>query len=87
MDAPIGAQGEPSFLDLCKMLDAFKRCGIKSVGITGGEPLVYPRFWDVVDECIKRDIRINVLYSNGKLITREVLEKLKEKKSILCIPI
>ena len=80
MDAPIGAQGEPSFEDLCKELDAFERCGIKAVGITGGEPFVHPRFWDIIDECIKRDIRINVLYSNGLLVTKDVMEKLKEKQ-------
>lgn len=80
MDAPNAAQGEPSFEDLCKELDAFERCGIKGVGLTGGEPFVHPRFWDIIDECLKRDIRINVLYTNGKLITREVMEKLKEKK-------
>lgn len=83
MNAPNAAQGEPSFEDLCKELDAFERCGIKSVGITGGEPFVHPRFWDIIDECIKRDIRINVIYTNGKLLTKEVMERLKEKK-IFC---
>lgn len=80
MNAPEGAQGEPGFDELCRELDAFVRCGIKSVQITGGEPLVHPRFWDIIDECQRRDIRINTIYSNGKLLTRAFMEKLKEKK-------
>ena len=34
MSAPHAAQGEPSWEQLMTMLDAFSRCGIRSVGLT-----------------------------------------------------
>ena len=77
--APHAAQGEPTFDELMVMLDAFDRCGIRTVQLTGGEPMVRGDFWQLVDAILKRHISITVLYSNGLLVTDEFLDKLEER--------
>ena len=79
MSAP-DYQGEDFSLEQCiHILDELKKCGIRRVGITGGEALVHPRFWDVVDEMNRRLIYMDTLYTNGALITTEVLEGFKKR--------
>lgn len=79
MSAPHAAQGEPSWAVLMTMLDAFSRCGIKSVNLTGGEPMVRRDFWALVDEICARDILIPAMYSNGLLITDAFLNELEKR--------
>lgn len=76
MSAPHAAQGEPRWSQLMAMLDAFERCGIKSVTLTGGEPLVREDFWQLVDEIRARDILIPEIHSNGLLVTDDFLDGL-----------
>lgn len=79
MSAPHAAQGEPSWDQLMTMLDAFQRCGIKCVNLTGGEPMVRKDFWQLVEEIHARDIIIPTLYSNGLLITDRFLDELEKR--------
>lgn len=79
MSAPHAAQGEPSWDQVMYMLDAFERCGIRAVGLTGGEPMVRADFWDLVDEIQRRGIVISTLYSNGLLVTDEFLDGLEAR--------
>lgn len=67
-------------LEQCKdIIHQFEECGIHSVGITGGEPLIHPDFLAIVDELIIKSIDISVIYSNGKLITQEFLDELLKR--------
>ncbi len=79
MSAPHAAQGEPTWEQLMTMLDAFGRCGIHNVDLTGGEPMVRRDFWELVDEILKRGINITTLYSNGLLITDKFLDRLEAR--------
>ena len=79
MSAPHAAQGEPSWEQLMTMLDAFERCGIHNLNLTGGEPMVRRDFWNLVDEIRSRGIAIPTLFSNGLLITDDFLNKLEER--------
>ena len=79
MSAPHAAQGEPSWEQLMTMLDAFERCGIKALDLTGGEPMIRRDFWALVDEIIRRRIIITTLYSNGLLITDAFLDELEAR--------
>ena len=76
MSAPHAAQGEPSWDQLMHMLDAFRRCGIRNLNLTGGEPMFRKDFWELVDEIHKRGMAIPILYSNGLLITDVFLDEL-----------
>ena len=79
MSAPHAAQGEPTWDQLMTMLDAFERCGIRNLELTGGEPMVRRDFWDLVDEINARGLVVPQLYSNGLLITDSFLDKLDQR--------
>ena len=79
MSAPHSAQGEPSWDQLMEMLDAFRRCGIQNVNLTGGEPMFRRDFWPLVDEIHKSGLTIPTLYSNGLLITDVFLDELEKR--------
>lgn len=76
MSAPMGVQGEPTWEQLMFMLDAFERCGIRGLNLTGGEPLIRSDFWDLVDEILARGMMVPTIFSNGALVTDEFLDKL-----------
>lgn len=79
MSAPHAAQGEPTWEQLMFMLDAFERCGIRNLNLTGGEPMFRKDFWELVDEIHKRGMFIPTLYSNGLLITDKFLDELEKR--------
>lgn len=68
---------ELSTRDCFKIIDELSQCGINSVSITGGEPLIRPDFLDIVDYLIAKDIKISTIYTNGKLINKDLLHELK----------
>ena len=80
MSAPHAAQGEPTWDELMHMLDAFERCGIRNLNLTGGEPMFRKDFWKLVDEIHKRHMFIPSLYSNGLLITDKFIEELEKRR-------
>lgn len=79
MSAPKGAQGEPTWEQLMHMLDAFERCGIRGLNLTGGEPLIRTDFWDLVDGILARGMVVPTIFSNGALVTDEFLDKLLQR--------
>lgn len=54
-------------------------CGIQSVTLTGGEPLVRKDFLEIVDALLAAGICIDAIYSNGKLVTDALLEQLERR--------
>lgn len=52
---------------------------VKAVNITGGEPLLHPQLFEIIDEVkeITEDVRIN---TNGTLLTKEMIDKFVEHK-------
>lgn len=75
---------EWSFEDLCGLLDEAHECGIHGLTLTGGEPMLHPRFMDIVEAIVKRDMFVEELNTNGYFITEEVLDRMK---SLGCIPL
>ncbi len=57
-----------------KVLEEFSPNGLKLL-ITGGEPLLHRRFWDILELASRYLIRIELL-TNGTLISEDVAEKL-----------
>ena len=70
----LGAPSLEECLDVVRQLD---ECGIKLVAVTGGEPLIRSDLFEIFDEMLRRDMAVTTIYSNGKLITQEFLDKLK----------
>ena len=79
MSAGEGLQGAPSWDELMVMLDAFDRCGIRGLSLTGGEPLVREDFWDLVDEILSRGMVVPTIFSNGALVTDEFMDQLERR--------
>ncbi len=65
----------------CKyLIDEMSVCGIFRVSLTGGEALLRPDFWEIVDTLLEKGIHITQIYSNGLLINENVLKECKARK-------
>jgi len=79
MSAPCGILGELSYEDCKKIIDQMEEVGLLSVSLTGGEAMVHPHFWDIVDLLIEKHIRISEVYSNGFLINEKFFKNCEER--------
>lgn len=61
------------------ILDELKTCGIRTVAITGGEPLVNPHFYSILDGMKERGLVLDVLYSNSELVDEVLLDELEKR--------
>lgn len=72
-------------LEQCiNLLNEIESCGIQTISITGGEPMLHPNFMDIVRESCRRRITINEIITNGSFITDKILE---EFISLDCYPL
>ena len=74
---------EWSFEDICMLLDQARDCGVTSFQITGGKPMAYRRFLDILREIYKRDMDVFAINTNCWYLTQEALD---EMKVIGCAP-
>lgn len=58
-----------------------KPLGLRTAKLTGGEPMLHPRFREIVDLLTAEGIRSN-METNGTLVTAEMARHLKEKSSL-----
>lgn len=77
MSAPHNKHGNPSLEELIGVADQLKECGIFSVGITGGEPLIREDFFQIVKALLDREIEITTIYTNGALLDESFLDMLE----------
>ncbi len=70
--------GEFSWEECLALLDECQRCGIQTITLTGGEPMLHPRFMDIARECAKRRINLGELNTNGSFLTEDILDELKD---------
>lgn len=80
MDAPDAKLGEMSHEDAMRFIDEMAECGVLRVDITGGEPFVRQDFWELVDHMQARGIAIDMIYSNGWLLTDDVLDQFEKRR-------
>jgi radical SAM protein with 4Fe4S-binding SPASM domain len=79
MSAPEARHGNPSHEELMNIVDQLAECGVFSVGITGGEPLIRPDFWQIVDALMEKGIDINGIYSNGLLVNESFVREYRKR--------
>ena len=79
MDAPDAKFGEITHEQALDVIDQLAECGIYQVSLTGGEPLVRSDFLELVDALVERNIVITQIYTNGALVTDELLDALEER--------
>ena len=77
VSAPTACHPEPSFEQIVNIADQIKRCGVRKVDITGGEPLVRRDFIDVVRALMERGIHIDTMFTNTALLTGELLDQME----------
>ena len=66
---------ELSFDEIRALLDDLRAAGTLFVALTGGEAMMHPRFWDILDETAARHFAVYLL-SNGTLLTEEACTRL-----------
>lgn len=63
-----------------KIIKETKDSSLRKITISGGEPLLHPEIWSILDEfCENKDLIIRII-TNGTLINEDVIEKLKRYK-------
>ena len=80
MSAPDAKFGELTQAQCFKIIDELYECGIASVTLTGGEALLRADFWELVDRLFAYGIQIETIYTNGALLTPEVLDACERRK-------
>lgn len=79
MEAPDGTLGQMSHEMAMRIADEIAECGVLKVSLTGGEPLVRLDLWKIIDRLVAHKIDISVLYTNGALLTDEVLDEFQTR--------
>lgn len=79
MDAPDGVLGELSHEEALDLIDQMAECGVLHVDITGGEPLIRKDFWELIDRILSYHMVVKQIYTNGWLLTDEVLDKFEQR--------
>lgn len=71
------SQNNLSFEDNKKILDTLVKINVKKITWTGGEALLFPYLFDLMKLAHDKGIT-NVLITNGKLLTPERIDKIKD---------
>jgi len=71
-----GLHQDLSIKSIFKVLDEFEEIQGLRLLLSGGEPLLYPHFWEI-NEILREYPFRSILLSNGTLITKEVSKKLR----------
>lgn len=79
LSAAEGRYGELSHEDIMKIVGGLGESGVLSCSITGGEALVRPDFWEIIDGLTARGIGITQIYSNGLLVNNRLLDGFEER--------
>ncbi|MBO2517109.1 MAG: hypothetical protein CW338_07560 [Clostridiales bacterium] len=59
------------------ILDQCRSVGIRNIDLTGGEPLMHPRFMELVRAVTDRKMKLTAVQTNGSLLTADILSGLK----------
>ncbi len=68
---------EPTLEQLISLLDRMADCGVCSIRLNGGEPLVRRDILTLTGQMARRNIAIRILLTNGVLITPKLLDALE----------
>lgn len=74
LSAPTANLGEPTLEQCLSIIRSLASCGIQSVDLTGGEPLVRKDFPKIIKALQEYDIAIGALYTNGYLLNDGLLD-------------
>ncbi|MBM4429900.1 MAG: SynChlorMet cassette radical SAM/SPASM protein ScmE [Chloroflexi bacterium] len=72
-----------------RWLDLFEEAGrakVMNLCLAGGEPLIRPDFWELIDGIVRNRMRFQIL-TNGFFVTRELARRLKETRRLSSIQV
>lgn len=76
VSAPDNRHPQPTLEQCLATVDEFKRCGIRKVDITGGEPFIRDDWEKIFDALADARIKIGIIFTNASLLTDRVLDVL-----------
>lgn len=79
VEAPDSRYGELPLTDMLRIVDQLATANVHGVELTGGEPLLRRDLPDILAALAARQIAVRQIYSNGILITPEILRVIKEQ--------
>lgn len=69
---------EWEYVAVIDLLDQAADCGIHAITLTGGEPMLHPRFADIVRAIYERNMVLDRLTTNGYFLRQETLDMFRE---------
>lgn len=79
INAPDALMGELSHEEAISIIDQIAECGVYHLLLSGGEPLLRKDFWSLVDHALEKEIQIDQVYTNGWLLTDEMLDQFEAR--------
>ncbi|MBU7032367.1 MAG: radical SAM protein [Theionarchaea archaeon] len=76
-DAGSPRDDELSFAEIKSLIDQLAGMGVLSLTLTGGEPLLHPRLFDIMKYARKNHLSL-LLFTNGTLVIPQVAQKLSQ---------
>jgi len=70
--------------EVLHIIDEAKELGIRTLNLTGGEPLIHENYFEIATYAYKRGICV-LLFTNGTLVTRKVARKLMDLRVSPCV--
>lgn len=80
------ATNELTLNKIFQIIDEAKKQGAFTIGLTGGEPLLHTDLLAIIDKIYESGLQL-VLTTNGTLITKNFVEKVKNKVSLFRVSI
>lgn len=74
MEAPEGRYGQVTMEQARRFIDQFDEAGAVRVSLTGGEPLMHPRFREIVDAIVDKGMMVNQIVTNAVLLDDELID-------------
>lgn len=69
--------GEGSFISYDKIIELINECeelGVDSIQLTGGEPLLHPKVFEIISYALDKNIKV-VLFTSGVVFSDEIFQK------------
>lgn len=73
-----GPEYEWTWSEAESLMNEARDCGILYVDITGGEPMMHPRFMDILKGITDRGMYVREINTDGALITPEILREMRQ---------
>ena len=77
MEAPEGRYGQVTMEQARRFIDQFDEAGAVRVSLTGGEPLMHPRFREIVDAIVDKGMMVNQIVTNAVLLDNKLIDFLR----------